>query len=97
MNLGYAGAKEIIETEPFYQECIKKTIGDFPAIDCPEDYKRCICAISGGTNLAEFLKQPLGYFGNRSLLQVLEARDYVELQQWVFETISLAICGPGSY
>lgn len=97
MTLGYAGAKDTIATEPYYQECIRKTIGDFPAIDCPEDYKQCICALSGGSHLKEFLEQPLEFFGNRSLLQVLAAKDYVEFQQWVHECIALQICGPGSY
>ena len=97
MNTQYQSVKKIFQTEPYYLECIRKTIAVFPPLNCPQEYKEAICGLSGGEDLTDYINEPLESLTGRTILQVLQARDYEAIEQYIFECVSLDIAGPGSY
>lgn len=97
MLTNYQQSKQTLEEVPYYQECMRKTIADFPPLDCPQHYKEAICALSGGVRLLEYINEPLGALANRSILEVLKAKDYAAIEQYVFQCVALDTAGPGSY
>jgi hypothetical protein len=96
MVTGYQRSKAILDSDPYYLDCRKKTIADFPAMDCPQEYKEAICSLSGGEQLLEYLQEPLGALGNRSILQVLQSKDYAVIEAYIHECVTLDIAGPGA-
>ena len=97
MDGRYQGVRNIFQTDCYYLDCIRKTIAAFPPLDCPDEYKEAICGLSGGENLADYINEPLESLKGRTILQVLQARDFEAIEQYIFECVSLDIAGPGAY
>ena len=96
MVSNYDWAKKALETETHYVAACRKTIGDFPLIDCPHGYKEALCALSGGGNLLEYINSPLEALGGRAPLQVLNEGDYDKIERYIFECVTLDLVGPGA-
>jgi hypothetical protein len=96
INYRYLDAKRALSEVEWFRDNIQKNISNFPDVDCPTEYKEAACAMAV-EDLHGHLNTPLDIFQNRSILQVLQAKDYDAFEDYVVQFVFMLIGGPGAY
>jgi len=93
---GFKATMKLLRTDPDFAAALVKFRPQFPAIECPEDYKDGISALCEEETLSAFLDMHRGALGKKTLRQLLEEKAFERIERFIINFTTVRIDGPGA-